>query len=528
MDRRLVLGCGTVGHDVIEWAVDQPGRLHVITSDPSRVDVLRDDSVRAVEADPTEPAVYPDSADVVVVAGDDPERNRVAAEAARARYPDALLFAYTGEGADAESKAAIGAVADRVLDLEHAVGDRVLDVATGDAAVRMQKLRRVLWSLDGPLAVVAHDNPDPDALASAVALVRLAEDAGVDADACYFGEISHQENRALVNLLDLDLRDLDPDETLDDYAGIALVDHSRPGVNDGLSEDTKVDIVVDHHPPRAPVEARFVDLRSDAGATSTLLTDYLERFGVAPDRTTATALLYGIRIDTKDFTREASSMDFEAAAYLLSTADESVLERVETPSMSAEVLETLAKAIRNRDLRDSALATGVGRIRDRDALAQAADRLLDMEGVSATLVYGFKNGTVYVSARARGTGLDLGETLRDAFDAIGSAGGHADMAGAQIPLGILADVDEGSAESLAEVVRDIVSERFFETLKDAPQTPPGDLGTDLAYELPGDGVDDSDPSSAGESATSGGDGAGLSALERAEGDESGDDEEERT
>jgi nanoRNase/pAp phosphatase (c-di-AMP/oligoRNAs hydrolase) len=506
MDRRLVLGCGAVGHDVIEWAIERPGRLHVVTSDRSRVDALRDDSVRAIEADPAEPAVYPDAADVVVVAGDDPAENRAAAEAARARYPEALLLAYTGRDADPDTKRAIGSVTDRVLDHERSVGERVLGVANGDPAVRMRKLRGVLRSIEGRLAVVAHDNPDPDALASAVALVALAADAGVDADACYFGEISHQENRALVNLLDLELRNLPPGDPLEGYEGVALVDHSRPGVNDGLAEETPIDIVVDHHPPRAPVEARFVDLRAEAGATSTLLADYLERFGVPPDRTTATALLYGIRIDTKDFTREASGMDFEAAAYLLSEADESVLERVETPSMNAEVLETLARAIRNREVRNSALATGVGPIRDRDALAQAADRLLDMEGVSSTLVYGFKDGTVYASGRARGTDLDLGETLRDAFDAIGSAGGHADMAGAQIPLGILADVEDDSTESLAAVVEDIVSERYFETLEETPTTPYWSLGSDLAFEYP-DGT--------------------AAAIERAEGDESGDESEDR-
>ncbi|MFC6725669.1 bifunctional oligoribonuclease/PAP phosphatase NrnA, partial [Halobium palmae] len=102
------------------------------------------------------------------------------------------------------------------------------------------------------------------------------------------------------------------------------------------------------------------------------------------------------------------------------------------------------------------------------------------------------------------TDLDLGETLRDAFDAIGSAGGHADMAGAQIPLGILADVEEGSSASLATVVEEIVSERYFETLEDAPQTPLGHLASDFAYEYPND----------------------AAAIERAEGDESGDESED--
>jgi len=88
-----------------------------------------------------------------------------------------------------------------------------------------------------------------------------------------------------------------------------------------------------------------VDIRPDVGATSTLIEEYLSRVGIEPDRDLATALLYGIRIDTKDFTRATSIPDFEAAASLSPHADESTLERVESPSVSPETLRVLARAI---------------------------------------------------------------------------------------------------------------------------------------------------------------------------------------
>jgi nanoRNase/pAp phosphatase (c-di-AMP/oligoRNAs hydrolase) len=466
MVSRLVLGCGTVGHAILdrlaEWTTS--GELRVVVTDESRATALRDENVDAVAGHPTDESTYPVSAVAVLVAGDDPATNRAAAERARERFPDATITAYTGVGADAETRAAIEAVADRVVDRDAAMVERALSLATGEGAERTVGLVQTLRSIDGPLAVVAHDNPDPDAIASAIALTRIARSVGLAAEACYFGDISHQENRALVNLLDLDLRRLSGPEDAADYAGVALVDHSRPGVNDGLPTDTAVDIVVDHHPPRGPVDARFLDLRTGVGSTSTMLADYLDRLGIEPDRTTATALLYGIRVDTRDFTREVSSRDFEAAAALFPFVDTAVLERVEDPSMGAEVLETTARAIRNREVDDGVLATGVGRIRDRDALAQAADRLLAMEGVSVVLVHGILDDTIYASGRTRGAGVDIGETLRDAFGQIGSAGGHADMAGAQIPLGIWADVDEALDETLASAVTENINGRFFETL----------------------------------------------------------------
>ncbi|MFB6256244.1 MAG: bifunctional oligoribonuclease/PAP phosphatase NrnA, partial [Haloplanus sp.] len=376
-------------------------------------------------------------------------------------------------------------VADRIVGSQGLVAESFRDAVTGSGAERVRQLLSVVRDIDGRLAVVMHDNPDPDAIASALALASIAESVGVDADACYFGDISHQENRALVNLLDLDLRNFEAADEIDEYAGIALVDHSRPGVNDGLDPDTEVDVVIDHHPPRTSVEARYVDLRSDAGATSTLLAKHLDRLGMTPDRTIATALLYGIRIDTRDFTREAVDSDFEAAAFLLPHVDESVLNRVEDPSMSPDVLTILSAAIRNRRLRGDMLTTGVGRIHNRDALAQAADKLLDMEGVSIAVVHGFMNETIYVSGRARGTDVDLGEMLRDALGTIGSAGGHADMAGAQVPLGILGSVEEGSAESLADIVDEVIAGRLSEALENPPSAPRSDpAAADIAFEFP--------------------------------------------
>ena len=149
------------------------------------------------------------------------------------------------------------------------------------------------------------------------------------------------------------------------------------------------------------------------------------------------------------------------SAYILSRADLGTLDRIDSPSMSADTLETIARAIQNSRRHGPALISGVGQLTARDALAQAADRLLNIEDVTTTFVYGISEGTVYVSARARSADIDLGETLRDAFGQIGSAGGHADMAGAQLSLGLLETVD-GEDESLTEVVDSVVVDRFVE------------------------------------------------------------------
>ena len=467
MPSRLVIGAGSTARAVIDAVSGDHEALWVLTVDEHRAETLRESGVSVTVTDDFDRAAMAEldiTPETVVVAGDDPAVNVVAAETVAELFPDTFRLCYTGYGSTAAQRSRLDSVADRVIDPETVLANR-LQRSVGDSGARARKLQEVLRDIDDHLAVVTHDNPDPDAIASAVALGELAARAGCEVSLCYYGDISHQENRAFVNLLEYDLVNLDPEDdgALDPYDGFALVDHSRPGVNDQLPDDLPIDIVIDHHPPRMPVEARYVDLRSGVGATSTLLVDYFERLEVELSEPIATGLLFGIRVDTKDFRREVSAEDFEAAAQLVGRADMEALQRIEDPSVSGETLAVIGRAIDNREEEGSVLLSCVGELSDRDALAQAADRLLDLEDIHATLVYGVLDGTIYVSARARGADIDLGEALRDAFGQIGSAGGHADMAGAQITLGVLDSVDERE-ESLHTIVRSVVNDRFLEAV----------------------------------------------------------------
>ncbi len=459
---RLILGSGTLVQTVVGSLRSRSESVRVATDDERLATMLQNEGTTVEHVNPDDPdALGALEAEFVVVLEETHEETVAAARAARMAFPDAYLLAYVARDA-AVGDGALPDIADRVVNPYREASSYVLD-RIGDSGQQMRQLWRVLHNIDR-LAILTHDNPDPDAIASGIALARIAQAAGCDPQVCYYGEITHQENRAFVNVLDIDLRELDPTDTVDEYDGLALVDHSRAGVNNQLPLDSEVDIVIDHHPPRTPVDARFVDLRSGVGATSTLLVGYLNLFGIEPDETIATALLFGIHVDTKAFSREVSPVDFEAAATVIQEADLGVLERIESPSVTSGTLETIARAIRNRHVEGEVLVSCVGRLTDRDALAQAADRLLMLENINTTMVYGVKDGTIYVSARSRGADVDIGETVREAFDQIGSAGGHVDMAGAQITLGILDAVEERDA-SLVEIVQDVVEDRFLDAIE---------------------------------------------------------------
>jgi len=227
------------------------------------------------------------------------------------------------------------------------------------------------------ITIVCHNNPDPDCLASALALGRIAAAAGIDErQIVYSGTISHQQNRAFVNLFEVDLKPFDADavRTRPDGSLVAFVDHSVPSVNNDVPEGTPIDVVIDHHPAEG-IEAAFVDYREGVGATATILTEHVRALDVELDSTLSTGLLFAIRRETLGFLRGATRAEYDAAGYLHDGADIGLLRQLSSPSITGATIDAIADAIENRCVRGSMLITHVGRTGERDALPQAADYL---------------------------------------------------------------------------------------------------------------------------------------------------------
>ncbi|WP_135805766.1 DHH family phosphoesterase [Halorussus marinus] len=321
------------------------------------------------------------------------------------------------------------------------------------------------------LTIVCHNNPDPDCLASALALGRIAAAAGIeDHHILYSGEISHQQNRAFVNLLDIDLRPFDADAVRDrpDESLLAFVDHAVPGANNRVPEATPIDIVIDHHPAEG-IEARFVDHREAIGATATILTEYVRALELDLDLTLATALMFAIRRETLGFLRGVTAEEYEAAKYLHGHADRDLLKQLSSPSVSGATVDAIATAIENREIRGAVLISHVGRTSERDALPQAADYLASLEGVETAVVFGIIDESIQLSARSTDSRVHIGNALHAAFADVGSAGGHREMAGGEIPLGIFADADLDGPDLLA-IVEQIVTARLVEELQLSEQS----------------------------------------------------------
>jgi nanoRNase/pAp phosphatase (c-di-AMP/oligoRNAs hydrolase) len=299
---------------------------------------------------------------------------------------------------------------------------------------RVEKLIQLLKG-KGNLLIVMQDNPDPDSIAAAVALRRFANStAGVQCSIAHSGTFGRGENRALVNYLNLNLHQLNNID-LQKFDLIAMVD-TQPGTgNNSLPETQVPHIVIDHHPCQpATRSAPLIDIRSNCGATSTILSEYLHEADIVPDMPLATALLYGIRSDTQDLGREATQADIEAIEWLYPLANKRMLSAIQRGSVPREYFRVLAEALRNARIYGNAIVTSLGHIDNPDMIGEVADLLLREEKTIWTMCMGFSQGKMLISLRTNDEDNEAETVVKRLVDRYGTGGGHQTYSGGQILL----------------------------------------------------------------------------------------------
>jgi nanoRNase/pAp phosphatase (c-di-AMP/oligoRNAs hydrolase)/uncharacterized UPF0146 family protein len=463
MSSYAILGCGSVGHAVADDLTEAGEDVVILDRDEDRVEALRDQDLNAQVQDIEDPAVADVVSDreVVLILSGNIDANKAAVEAIRASGGEQYIVVRASDPVSKDELIELGA--DVVINPSEVIADSALrSLEAGELAYKTQRLVEIIRGTEGKLAILSHDNPDPDSIAAAVALQAIAAEHDVEADILYDGEIGHQENSAFVNTLGIDLLARESIESLDEYGGLALIHYADSG---GMEVDD-VDIYIDHEEPEENVEARFADVRRNVSATSTILTKYLQELDLSPTETVATALLYGIRAETVDFKRETTPADLTAAAYLHPFANHDTLEEVESPSMSPETLDVLAEAIQNREVQGSHLISNAGFVTDREALSQAAQQLLNLEGISTTAVFGIADDRILLAARSKDIRLNIGNVLQDAFGDVGEAAGHAKQGSAEIPLGLFTgiEISDDNRDTLLQLSEEAVRRKLFDAM----------------------------------------------------------------
>ncbi len=326
----------------------------------------------------------------------------------------------------------------------------------------LERLFEVVSSIGAAdILILPHNDPDPDAIASAVALRHLlAQGIGLSCRIGYGGIIGRAENKALVRYLGQPLQRLSSTD-LSQVDVVALVD-TQPGAgNNILPPGSTVVAVFDHHPRREETAAAaFADVRSDVGATSTMLLTYLLAANIEPDPPLATALFYGIKTDTMGLGRGAGQADVEAYFYLQRRIDIQALVEIEHAQVPLEYFQGLDAALHAARIYDRVVLSYLGRMDRPDMAAEMADLLLRLEGIRWVMCTGAYKEDLLLSVRTDEQG-EAGRLVQEIVGEWGSAGGHGTMSGGQVAL-------RGEAP---ELVAWHLERRTLALLNIAPETP---------------------------------------------------------
>ena len=293
---------------------------------------------------------------------------------------------------------------------------------------RVQQYQRYLSDADRIL-IMLHNDPDPDAMASGLALRNILRRTKTTAILGTLQAVTRPENLRMVNLLDVHVELMTP-ETIREFDRICMVD-VQPHYFGGLID--RVDLVIDHHPEQSGYTAVFKDVRPDYGSTCTILTEHLRAVDVNISERTATAMLYAIKSDTLFFNRQTNRVDIDAFSYLYPLADAAMIRKMEGAEITAERLDMVMKAHERGRLVDQVFSAFLGALPREDFIPYVADFYLQLENVKWTVIAGTVKDTLIVSVRNLGYSKNAGEFARRYFGDIGSAGGHRAMAKAVVP-----------------------------------------------------------------------------------------------
>lgn len=330
-----------------------------------------------------------------------------------------------------------------------------LPTSTSLPVERLQQLRTVAGI--GPVLILTHDNPDPDALASGKALAALLQSAwDIPSHLRYSGLVLRAENRALLELLTPEWQPIEQPRDFEQYTAVALVD-TQPGAgNNRLPETRQPDIVIDHHHPlRDQLQGvRFVDVEPEIGSTVTLVERLMEAAQVTPDAALATAMFYGLKTDTRALSRGTTERDIAAYLRLLAQIDRAKLIQIEQAGLPAVNFRALYQGLEAARVYSQCVVADLGPMHRPDLPSELADLLIRFDSMRAVLCLGVHERSLYLSVRTRPMGRDAGLLVQKIIVPPGKAGGHGTMAGGQVPL---------NAGTTPRLVKEITS-RFLDVM----------------------------------------------------------------
>jgi nanoRNase/pAp phosphatase (c-di-AMP/oligoRNAs hydrolase) len=438
----VLVGRGHKLVDLLDSFSARRGEVVVVTLDDSILHDLIERRVPRIYVDPGEarlddPRLATGIEDLLVVADYEEASLRRALDNLTAQKPGATMLAFTHLRTTELAKAYPQVMfrSERSV-MRTEVRELIRRGATGR---KVDALRRIAREHKGILVVI-WGSPDPDAIASAYALRELLAADSPAFTISHLDDFSRPENKAMVDVLRIPTVKFSHELAVPGVA-VATVD-AQPSFFQ-LNGQMRFDVIIDHHPLAELGEYRYADVRPAYGSTSTILTEYFLNTGARMSRKVATALYYGLKVDTGNLTRNVSDADVNAFRWLRNHADENLVRTIELSYMPVSMLDTFGIAIANKKIARDAAFTYIGTVDNPEVSVYIADFLIKLSGISWAAVACRTREKLVVVFRSDGLRKHAGKVAERLFLDYGTAGGHRTMARAEMtPDRLAAQVPE--------------------------------------------------------------------------------------
>lgn len=317
--------------------------------------------------------------------------------------------------------------------------------------------RKLIQLLKGhKVYIQTHNYPDPDAMASGFGLQVFLKQHGIESTMCYDGKIEKLNTKRMLDVFQFEINNIEDISDMSETDYIVTIDAQKFNANitDFIGDEVAC---IDHHPTFVQCEYQYKDIRL-VGACATLVAQYFKESNTPMDSNTATALLYGMKIDTDSWSRGVTVLDIEMFEYLFPYMDEEKMSLMSKSTMELKDLRAYGAAIQNIKLYDN---IGFAEIPFNcpDALVgMVSDFILDLDVVEFAVVYAKREDGLKFSVRSEWKYLNAGEITAEALKGLGTGGGHAAMAGGFMPIEMV--------EKLGYLYDDEIEQRFVVACKE--------------------------------------------------------------
>lgn len=279
-----------------------------------------------------------------------------------------------------------------------------------------------------------HNFPDPDSLAAAYGLKELLAHFDIESTIVFDGSIDRISCKHMLRNFHIPVTSVHQKLGTKQEDEIILVDcqHNAKNVTDFQGLEIAA---IDHHSTEyEDYEYRFKDVRI-VGACSSIIAHYFEEAGIVPSKDVATALIYGIKMDTDNFNRGVTKFDIERYAYLFEFADENLVQRMLINTMQLADMEAYKMAISDITvIEDFGIACVPMECPD-GLVAMISDFILALNEVNVSVVYTMRENGYKFSCRSELDDVNAGVLLNTVLAGFGgNGGGHSFMAGGFIPV----------------------------------------------------------------------------------------------